>query len=553
MDLRRDQTIGTDPIWLVTDYNFILSISQVSFVDFEDEVEVDDLLTELVVDMTSPYARQPQDLLQARYVANDWNPEGISELLNYFTPRNCHISLLSSLFEGDEVEDEEGSQDEGDDSYEESDESDEDDDYDDESLEEEDMLTYEEELALLSTLPDAHKELSTRPRGPNSSEVDSSLVLHSKHFQMSYWKNVINEELLSYWDGVSQENPLHLPPPNQYIPTDFKILKSKSQVIPEVIFTSTRVQVWHLSASRFQIPKSVVTFSLLSNYLLQVTSQDSDAPPSPSVFVFHDLLSRIVSDFLLQKLYVAEMAYLESKIVSRMSGIVVSIYGFHDKMLSLASMVLKTFSDDKLLTNERIISQQIEKIKKYYMNDSLLSADATNTKRLEILLPHQVSKSLRLEALQQLCQSKKKFIQSLRKYLKDFITSCRCEIFIQGNISMNSAIAFGKSVKTEFERQSKGKTAVNRQNHRFISPPSVFVRSIEPSSSLHISPKSSVEKNVCCQLYFQIGPTNPREYALLQLIQRIMEEPLFNELRTQKQVLFVLHLLLLTHHPASLL
>jgi secreted Zn-dependent insulinase-like peptidase len=502
-------------------------------------VEVDDLLTELVVDMTSPYARLPQDLLRARYVANHWNPEGISELLNHFTPRNCHIALSSSLFGGDDDEEEEEEEEDEDDD-------DEDYDYDEESLEEEEeLLTQEEELALLSTLPEAHKALSTRPGvSSKSGEAGSSSLCQSKHFQMSYWKDLISEELLSDWDDGLQENSLHLPAPNQYIPTDFKILKPKSQEIPEIIFTSPTVRVWHLSAPRFHIPKSVVCLSLLSDYLLQVTSQDSDVPPSPSVFVFHDLLSRIVSDFLLQELYVAEMAYLDSKIVSRMNGIVISIYGFHDKMLSLASLVLRAFSNDDLLANERIVSQQIEKLKKDYLNDSLLSAEAANAKRLEILLPHQVPKPLRLEALQQLCcpSKKKKFIQSLKKYLKDFLASCRCEIFVQGNISVQSAVAFGKSVRTELERgqpsrRGKGKSVASTQNsHKFVTPSSVFVRPIEPFSSLRIAPKSPVERNVCCQLYFQVGPTNTRDYALLQLVQRIMEEPLFNELRTQKQV-----------------
>jgi hypothetical protein len=576
--------------------------------DFEDEVEVDDLLTELVVDMTTPYGRLPQDLLRARYVADHWNPEGIVELLTYFTPRNCHISLSSSLFEdeGDEEEEDEprdsaedrsGDEDEDDESYESDDDDDGDDDSDEESDEE--LLTHEEELALLETLPEAHKELSTRPVSSQSDATDANSVFHSKHFQMSYWKDLINEELLSYWaDDLSlsssggeeglliKENSLHLPAPNQYIPTDLKILKPKKQqqhASPQIVFTSPIVRVWHLSASRFHIPKSVVSFSLLSDYLLQVTSQDSEVPPSPSVFVFHDLLSRVVSDFLLQELYVAEMAYLESKIVSRMNGIVVSIYGFHDKMLSLASLILKAFSEDTLLSNgsvigngnekaERIISQQIEKLKRDYLNDSLLSSDATNTRRLQVLLPHQVSKALRLEALNQLCGngnssgggggSQKKFVIAFKKYLRDFLSSCRCEVFVQGNLSSQSAIAFGKSIKTELEHwqhtsaststPKKGKlkaAAASRKPHntrshnssqQFVSPSSVFVRTIEPSTSLHISPKSFEEKNVCCQLYFQIGPTNPREYALLELIQRIMEEPLFNELRTQKQVQILL-------------
>jgi secreted Zn-dependent insulinase-like peptidase len=554
-------------------------------------MDAEDLLTDLVVSMTRPYHRKPRELLEARYLVKNWNPDGVREILRLLTPCNSHITLTSSLFhneveEGDESEasnvDSEGGDDEDDSGeYDDDDDSDEDEDEDDgdENIE---FFTTEEELALLITIPESHRPLSRLP-------TITSPLFKSIHFKMSFWKDLINEELLTYWsdersivtDTDTEQASLHLPPPNQFIPTNFTILPPKKKnPFPEIVFSSPLVRVWHSTSQRFQVPKGVIKFSFLSNYLLENSSCPSDPEneevsplPSPTVFVMNDLLSLVMNEILVQDLYMAEMASMECRINSRINGIVVSTYGYHDKIIPLASMILNSFfhgldhsspsstSSPSSSRFQKILNLQIEKLKKAYLNDSLFSSDAANAQRLEELLPHQVPKSLRLETLQIVSSSKNKFLHSFEKYLKVFLSSCRCEIMIQGNLSVQQAIAFGKEVKAQFEpksqRASKGKRKDPRGGGSFDVPRPIFVRTIEPFTSIEISPKSSAEKNVCLQFYFQIGsspsvPSSPRDFALLQLIERIMEEPLFNELRTQKQVGFVLFVLSVSHSTVGL-
>jgi hypothetical protein len=525
-------------------------------------MEAEDLVTDLVVSMTKPYRREPRELLEARHLVRDWNPDGVREILRLLTPRNCHVTLTSSLFQNQDEEGEDGDEEA---SNEESGEGNDDEDYDSEDDsgdseddEEDEGFSVEEESALLSTIPESHRSLSSLP-------TDTSPPLFkSKHFRMSYWKDLIPEELLSSWSDettiIPETQPaavaLHLPPPNHFIPTNFTILKSKKRSShPEVVFSSPLVRVWHSSSQLFPIPKGVINFSLLSNYLLENSSSPSSSSstigeggvgplPSPTVFVMNDLVSLVMNELLVQELYMAEMASMESTISSRMNGIVVSVYGYHDKIIPFASMILTSFfqglGDPSSPHYQKILNLQIEKLKKRYLNDCLFSSDAANTQRLAVQLPHQVSKSLRLETLQKL-SSAKNTSKLLQKYLKIFLSSCRCEIMIQGNLSLQQAIAFGKEVNTQFEPKSHRSSKGKQQKRTFDVPRPVFVRTIEPFTSIQIVPKSSVETNVCLQFYFQVrssssGPSYPRDFALLQLIERIMEEPLFNELRTQKQV-----------------
>lgn len=486
--------------------------------------------------MTSGFQIPPHDLLKARHLTCIWDTNGIIDILNLLTPRNCHIILSSSLFpevddhdieDGENLIDSESETDDSDESYE------------DDSIDS--MLSSEEESDLLSQLPPGHLELSKFP-------IASDYMLKSIHFRMSYWKDRISEDLLLYWEDQEISLPgteglLHLPPPNRYIPNDLKVHKTTKCGIPEVLFCTSNVRVWHTSDCRFPIPKAVVTISLLSDYLLQSTSHESEVSPSPMIAVYNDVLSRLVNEFLLQELYLAEMAYLESKIVSQMNGIVITVYGFHDKILSLSSLIFRSLFENQLYSNETSIDILVEKLKKEYQNDSLLSADAANTKRLEVLLPHQVPKQTRLHYLNQFSQSKASFVTSLKKYVKCYLESSRCEVFMYGNISPKDSISFGKTVNRKIESGRKkvgSKEKSSKTSKLFHQPLPVFVREISQTSSIIVSPRSEYEDNVCLQVYFQISLNCPRNSALLQLIQRMMEEPLFNELRTQKQVILLL-------------
>lgn len=506
------------------------------FLDFEDEIQAEDLITELAVSMTAEYRRSPFHLLESRYLTPIWDPNSIRGILDNLNPRNCHVILLSSLFPEVGSESESGTDVTDDSDYET------DDSYDSSSDESsESFLSPEEESNLISTLPEEHRGISTPPT-VTSSTSEPDAVFHSIHFNMPYWKDTINEELIVYWEDKSvavpgSETLLQLPPPNKYIPRDLQVRKLSKQG-PEAVFSSPNVRVWHASDPRFQIPKGIVTFSLLSNYLLQITSHESEVSPSPMIAVFHDLIPRILNEYLLKELYLAEMAYLESEILPRMNGIVITVNGFHDKILSLSSMIFRSLFDDQLFSDFRSIEIQVENLKKEYQNDSLLSGDAANTKRLEMLLPHQVPKPIRLSSLNQLYRSRTSFINSLKKYLQGYLESCCCEIFVYGNISVQDSVSFGKAVNKKLSGSKKGSKGKILHRNSFQQPSPVFVSSIDALTSIKVTPKSESERNVCLQVYFQVGSINPRDHSLLELLQRMMEEPLFNELRTQKQVYF---------------
>jgi secreted Zn-dependent insulinase-like peptidase len=208
------------------------------------------------------------------------------------------------------------------------------------------------------------------------------------------------------------------------------------------------------------------------------------------------------------------------------------------------------------LTPQRL-SLQLEKLCKSYRNASLLAGRAAAVAREVYVLPHQADKATRLEALQRLSQSSstagtdamdiEEVMKVLKSHMQRMRQACQCECLVLGNIAKETAVCFGETVAgLVLGVQSAADQEVSDSSEGFRAVPPVFIftppkaSGVEDIVTLQVSPRSDKEKNVCVEVYFDIGDFSVETLAALRLVEIALEEPCFDHLRTKQQVQFLI-------------
>ncbi|CAI5953115.1 unnamed protein product [Closterium sp. NIES-65] len=135
-------------------------------------------------------------------------------------------------------------------------------------------------------------------------------------------------------DGGSSSE-LHLPAPNEFVPTDLDVLTPPTGKVssPTVIHATPMLRLWHKPDTLFGLPKAVLFMQLAS----------PEAYTSPRSALLTRLFASLLQDALNAYAYDAEIAGLNYSIVPSVHGIQISAWGH--KLLLLVSKII-----DRLVT-----------------------------------------------------------------------------------------------------------------------------------------------------------------------------------------------------------
>jgi len=127
-------------------------------------------------------------------------------------------------------------------------------------------------------------------------------------------------------------------------------------------------------------------------------------------------------------------------------------------------------------------------------------------------------------------------VRSLAVFAQALIPKLKAEVLVSGNMTAAGAEAFVASLPQAL-RHRPGEALPPRAPHPSLrvaavpeGPPTIWVEDCTDSGN----------RNLAVELYWQLGATRePRESALLSLLGAVMEEPLFDSLRTKQQIGYV--------------
>ncbi|XP_004294732.1 PREDICTED: nardilysin isoform X1 [Fragaria vesca subsp. vesca] len=338
-------------------------------------------------------------------------------------------------------------------------------------------------------------------------------------FGSHYTEEDISPSLIDLWkDPPEIDVSLHLPEKNEFIPTDFSIrsdgLDTTDVSLPRCILDEPLVKFWYKLDSTFKLPRANTYFRInLKGGYDNVKS-----------CVLTELYISLLKDELNEIVYQASMAKLETSVSVSSDNLELKVYGFNDKLPALLSKILKT-TKSFMPTSDRFLVIK-ENMERKLKNTNMKPLSHSSYLRLQVLFQKFYDVDEKLHVLNGLS------VSDMKLFIPQLCSQLYIEGLCHGNLSEKEAISLSDIFKTNFSVQPLPVELRHREHFTCLPPSANLIRDA--------SVKNKSETNSVIELYFQIErevfSESPRMRALIDLFDEIVEEPLFNQLRTKEQL-----------------
>ncbi|KAL2470900.1 Insulinase (Peptidase family M16) family protein [Abeliophyllum distichum] len=343
-------------------------------------------------------------------------------------------------------------------------------------------------------------------------------------FGSQYVEEDIPSALMQLWqDPPAIDSSLHLPSNNNFIPRDFSIRADKVSCqladvsSPRCILDEPMTKLWYKLDKTFKLPRANTYFRItlkggyrcLRNALLT------------------ELFILLLKDELNEIIYQASVAKLESSISLYGDKLELKVYGFNDKLPVLLSKVLtvaKSFlpKDDRF----RVIKEDLERNLK---NTNMKPLNHSSYLRLQVLCQSF------WDVEEKLCLLSDLSLADLTAFIPDLLSQLYIEGLCHGNLLEEEALYVSDIFRSNFSVQPLPFETRHKESVVCLPSSANLVRDVRV--------KNKLETNSVAELYFQIEPEVGTDLvklkALTDLFDEIVEEPLFNQLRTKEQLGYV--------------
>ncbi|XP_052184105.1 nardilysin-like [Diospyros lotus] len=365
---------------------------------------------------------------------------------------------------------------------------------------------------------------------PENMRVDvvSKSFNKSKDFQCEPWfgsryiEDDIPPSLLQLWSDPSEiDVSLHLPVKNEFIPCDFSIRADKASsadaAFPKCIVDEPLMKFWYKLDRTFKCPRA--------NTYFRITLKGGYNNLKNSLLT--ELFVNLLKDELNEVIYQASVAKLETSVSLYSDKLELKVYGFNDKLPVLLSKVLavaKYFwpNDDRF----KVIKEDMERTLR---NTNMKPLNHSSYLRLQVLCQSFWDSDEKLLSLNDLS------LDDLKAFIPELLSQLYIEGLCHGNLLEEEAISLSNIVHSNFLVQPLPFEMRHKEYVMCLPSGADLVRDVKV--------KNNLETNSVVELYFQIepevGPEMTKLKALADLFDEIVDEPLFNQLRTKEQLGYV--------------
>lgn len=303
---------------------------------------------------------------------------------------------------------------------------------------------------------------------------------------------------------------LSLPEPNIFIPEKTNLLSTEINSKPELLLKADGLELWHHSDASFGTPKS--------NLFLTIRSPET--VKSPQSLNMTEILVALLKDALNEFSYPAYLAGLHYELYNHMRGITIKISGYSDRQSILLSKVINSLKFQSF-THERfdIIKERLSR-KLNNAKDRKPFQQAIS-KAQNLLITPSWSEQERIAALASL------ELKDVELFRSSFLSKLDIAILSSGNTSRATSLNISQLVSTLL-LDSATTTSVSR------------AKIIKLPSNQHKLARFSIEHNDTGFIHYVQGAnTSYKERAQLMLLSQIISSDYYNQLRTEKQLGYI--------------
>jgi len=330
-------------------------------------------------------------------------------------------------------------------------------------------------------------------------------------FNTEYKVEVLGEELVSRWSAPTELAGLSVRGENRYIAQHFelKTTENEEQQEPEVIFDRDGLTLWHLQDQDFDTPQADTYFSVTSPH----------ANDNARSAVMTALYTRMIQDRLGESLYDARLAGFNTRIYPHVRGFTVRLSGYSDKLPLLLQQVTDGLVDTDLDQARFLrVKQQLAAELRNARNDKPYNQTIGEIFRL--LLPQwsHEEKALALASVE---------LNDLKQFIPTLLSDNKVRMMTHGNLVEDEALALSSIVE---------RAIVTRQQ----STPDVKAQVVKLEENSALTQTLDIPHNdSAISVYFQGDSTEIQSRAEFALLSEIVTSPFYTQLRTEKQLGYI--------------
>lgn len=341
-----------------------------------------------------------------------------------------------------------------------------------------------------------------------------------KWFGTEYGVSDYPEKWLQLWQKRTTGLPLHLPLRNEFVATNFHVHHSHvtedqtsdtdiASRHPVNLVKTDHLELWHRPDDLFLLPHAHCYFYLMNN-VPQQSLRD---------MTLLNLMSNVIKYYLAESLYPATVCGLSYQLYSSELGLVLKVSGFNEKLHLIVEKVTEVLNTLKDITESNVVEVMRRQMLRNYHNAFIRSKGLCKELRLSVLQnvywpmyeKHTIAKELTDE--------------ELKAFIKKFFTHLKVKALIQGNITNDAAIKITEKLVATLGAQP-------------LTTPIKQCTKELPIGEWFLRVKSFRQNDVNTSItnYYQVGPSSITKTAYLDLLDSLIEEPLFDTLRTKEQL-----------------
>eukprot|EP00455_Lapot_gusevi_P042256 TRINITY_DN4989_c0_g1_i5.p1 TRINITY_DN4989_c0_g1~~TRINITY_DN4989_c0_g1_i5.p1 ORF type:complete len:788 (-),score=334.16 TRINITY_DN4989_c0_g1_i5:122-2455(-) len=333
-------------------------------------------------------------------------------------------------------------------------------------------------------------------------------------YSTQYKTQPLSQELYQKLSQPGSLDALHLPRPNDFIPTDFTIFgtaEEKKDEFPSLLLDTPGCRCWYKLDRSFLKPK----VNIICDFVTPVSHFSPKHEVTTSLFV------QVLQDSLNEYTYDAEMAGLTYSLETSSIGLRLILGGYNNKMSVLAEKILDRMAHPVLNADRFSLlkEQYIRQMHNYEQEQPYQHAMYHQQVALESNRFHRLEKLAAIQGVE-LCELKEHHAALLR--------DCYLECLVHGNMTSEHAQAFTDLVL---------RTLQCRPLPRALHPEKRLVKLPQGKVYLYQSPVlNPMDPNSSVCVYWQLGQDTVEMRAVLDVFAHLASEWCFNQLRTIEQL-----------------
>jgi len=314
----------------------------------------------------------------------------------------------------------------------------------------------------------------------------------------------------------------HLPEPNQFIAEDTSLCPPDptfSSQYPVKIHSDAQGELFYRPDQTFLQPRAYIHYLLRSPMQLQSLTNSC----------LLDLMVMCLLQNIIEDVYPADLAQLAYSLYSSETGLVIKVSGLSHKLPNLIEALLRRLVTFKQDTNKEMFLAVLEQLRKNYHNHTIKAKKLVRDVRLGVLqdvyhAPHDKHNIIRNVTLEQ-----------VQDFAERFFSQVYIQGLVQGNMTIEQVKGVDKKLRTILQCSPLPADAVTdiRCNSLPLGSWTIRVDSVDRGDA-----------NTLVTNYYQSGPGNIKEHAVMEAIVLLMEEPVFDTLRTQEQLGYAVNMTL---------